>query len=123
MTKKFDDLIEIADEIDLQSSSTVQDLIDTITNIGHSDNVYARYDEFLGLDGDISSELKNMTIDDATDEYDNLTEQQQRQYNRIVEVANEVIPLSNEELSDDEREEFEQEQEDWDSYIENINKD
>lgn len=123
MTSKFDDLIEIADEVDLQSSSTVQELIDTITNIGHSDNVYARDDEFLGLDGDISSELKNMAIDDATDEYDNLTEQQQRQYNRIVEVANEVIPLSIEELSNDEREEFEQEQEDWDSYIENINKD
>ncbi|SEQ87897.1 hypothetical protein [Basfia succiniciproducens] len=122
MTKKFDNLVEIADEIDLQSNSTVKDIIDTITDIGHSDNVYSRYDEFLGLYGDISSEFKNMKIGEA-DNYSNLTEEEQQQYDRIIEVATEVISLSNKELSDDEREELEQEQEDWNSYIENINKD
>lgn len=120
MTNKFNNLTEIADEMDLPLNATVESLIDEITDLGHSDRVYHRYDESIGLKSSVDSEkLRNMDIEDA-DDCATLSEEEQRQYDRILEVAENVLSFNEIELSDDEREECEQNEADWEGYIENI---
>ena len=108
-------LSEAAERFGLSETDKVQALIDAIVDVGHSPEVYHRHDDFLGLDGDISPELKEMSIAQA-DETNN------DECSRILDEANTVDTLSEEELSDDEREDYEHEQDDIESFVENINK-
>lgn len=108
-------LSEAAERFGLSETDEVQALIDAIVDVGHSPEVYHRHDDFLGLDGDISQELKKMSIAQADETNDD-------ECSRILDEANTVYTLSEEELSDDEREDYEQEQDDIESFVENINK-
>ncbi|SUB23940.1 hypothetical protein [Avibacterium avium] len=113
-------LSEAAERFGLSKTDEVQALIDAIVDVGHSPEVYHRHDDFLGLDGDISQELKEMSIAQA-DETNN-DETNNDECSRILDEANTVYTLSEKELSDDEREDYEQEQDDIESFVENINK-
>ena len=55
-------LSEAAERFGLSETDEVQALINAIVDVGHSPEVYHRHDDFLGLDGDISQELKKCPL-------------------------------------------------------------
>ncbi|HHT7758173.1 hypothetical protein ABWE99_10735 [Pasteurella multocida] len=98
MSKKYTNLSDIADYFELDDGDSVKTLIDELHNYP---DVYDKYDEYMGLSSDLSEEFQNTPIYEADELYDQGGYQDNKDYERMVEVCNDFIEILEEPEQDD----------------------
>jgi len=85
-----------------QIFKTVGELVDALVDLGNTDKVHVRHDDYLGLKDDLSEDFLNTPIEDA----DETRFGEERE--RVLEQASIIIPLSSRNVSEDDEEEIEE---------------
>jgi hypothetical protein len=104
---QFDNLSDVGDKLDLDNP-TVENIVDILVDIGHSDRVYTFHDDFLGLKDDLPKELLSQNVyeldDDTLDKYSDAVSE-------ILDNANTIFYHLEREHSERDLEEIQEERE------------
>jgi len=105
--KKLENLNDIVDSFNEDEDfptkyNTVGDIVNELISKGSNDEVHAFYDDYLGLENDIDSELLETKIDNIQ------SNEHEEQIDRIIEEANTIKDYQNRELTEDMQEEIEE---------------